>query len=111
MKYETKFLDFGKGEQKDPEYTKYNPNGREYQHLIPPMAEEMLMKMLSCFPGIPTIIDHDNNDFTLWESIAIMKYLVETYDKEKKLFFPGGTKESYQVDQWLAFQSSGQVSY
>ena len=28
LKYETKFLDLAKGEQKAPEFTKYNPNGR-----------------------------------------------------------------------------------
>lgn len=39
----TIYLDFEKGEQKAPEHTKYNPNGR-----------------------IPTLIDHKNNDFTVW---------------------------------------------
>ena len=43
LTYEPVYLDFGKGEQKAPEHTKYNPNGR-----------------------IPTIIDHKNNDYTLW---------------------------------------------
>ena len=60
--------------------------------------------------GVPTIIDHGNNDFILWESNAILKYLVETYDKEHKFYFPAGTKESLLVDQWLFFQASGQVS-
>lgn len=59
--------------------------------------------------GIPTIVDHDNNDFALWESNAINKYLVERYDKEKKFYFPQGTNESSLVDQWLSFQASGQV--
>ena len=43
LTYETKYLDFQKGEQKASEYTKYNPNGR-----------------------IPTLIDHANDDFVLW---------------------------------------------
>ena len=36
-------IDFAKGEQKAPEHTKYNPNGR-----------------------IPTLVDHKNGDFTVW---------------------------------------------
>jgi len=88
LKYETKFLDFNTGEQKAAEYTKFNPNGR-----------------------IPAIIDHDNDDFVLWESIAIIKYLVDRYDKDNTIHFPAGTKESYLVDQWMLFQVSGQGPY
>jgi glutathione S-transferase len=43
LTYEPVYLDFGKAEHKGPEYIKLNPNGR-----------------------IPTIIDHHNNDFTVW---------------------------------------------
>ena len=43
LTYHSIYLDFEKTEQKSPEHTKYNPNGR-----------------------IPTIIDHKNNDFVLW---------------------------------------------
>lgn len=43
LTYETKYLNFDKQEQKHPEYTKYNPNGR-----------------------IPAIIDHKNDDFVVW---------------------------------------------
>ena len=43
LTYHPIYLDFGKGEHKAPEHTKYNPNGR-----------------------IPTIIDHKNNDLVLW---------------------------------------------
>lgn len=32
LQYETKWLDINKGEQKEPEYTKLCPNGREYSH-------------------------------------------------------------------------------
>jgi len=88
LKYESKFLDFSTDEQKKPEHTRYNPNGR-----------------------IPTIIDHDNNDFTLWESNTIIKYLVDRYDKENVLHFPTGSNESYLIDQWMTFQVSGQGPY
>jgi glutathione S-transferase len=61
------------------------------------------------FLGIPTIIDHDNDDFALWESNSIINYLIERYDTENKLQFPRGTKEYFLVDQWMTFQVSGQV--
>ena len=84
LSYESIYLDFSKGEQKGPEHTKYNPNGR-----------------------IPTLIDHHNGDFAIWESDAILLYLVERYDKEKKLTVTD-EKEKFQLIQWLFFQASGQ---
>jgi len=88
LKYDTKYLDVYKNEQKAPDFTKYNPNGR-----------------------LPAIIDHDNEDFVLWESNSIIKYLVERYDKSFTLHYPHGTKESYLLDQWMTFQVSGQGPY
>ncbi|TBU24196.1 glutathione S-transferase C-terminal-like protein [Dichomitus squalens] len=87
LTYEPIYLDFGKNEQKAPEYTKYNPNGR-----------------------IPTIIDHKNGDFVLWESDAILLYLTDKYDTEKRLTVTD-EKEKYSLIQWLFFQSSGQGPY
>ncbi|KAI0090825.1 glutathione S-transferase [Irpex rosettiformis] len=88
LTYDTKFLDFQSGEHKADSHTKYNPNGR-----------------------IPTLIDHKNGDFVLWESDAIIAYLVDTYDKERKISAADGTKEKYQELQWLFFQASGQGPY
>jgi len=105
LKYDTIYLDFGKNEQKDPSFTKYNPNGRKCSLNLSQQT------VTYRFPGIPAIIDHDNGDFVLWESNAIIKYLAETYDKENKYHFPAGTKESFEIDQWLYFQASGQVSH
>ncbi|KAM0750674.1 glutathione S-transferase [Meredithblackwellia eburnea MCA 4105] len=87
LTYETKYLQFDKGEHKGPEYTKFNPNGR-----------------------IPALIDHHDNDFTVWESDAILLYLVEKYDPEHKLSFTD-PKDKIYVTQWLFFQSSGQGPY
>ena len=78
-------LDFAKQEHKAPEFTKYNPNGR-----------------------IPALIDHHNGDFVIWESDAIMLYLTDKYDTEKRLTFADGTKEKAELIQWLFFQASGQ---
>ena len=85
LTYESVYLDFSKKQHKAPEFTKYNPNGR-----------------------IPALIDHQNGDFTIWESDAILFYLVERYDKEKRLTVTD-EKERFQLMQWLFFQASGQA--
>ncbi|CAG9997500.1 unnamed protein product [Clonostachys byssicola] len=71
---------------KAEEYTKINPNGR-----------------------VPTIFD-PNTDLTLWESGAIIEYLVETYDKEGKLTVKDA-KDKWHLKQYLHFQMSGQGPY
>ena len=84
LTYHSIYLDFNKGEHKAPEFTQYNPNGR-----------------------IPALIDHKNGDFVVWESNAILLYLVERYDKAGGLSV-AGEKEHAEVVQWLFFQASGQ---
>ncbi|EKM51819.1 uncharacterized protein PHACADRAFT_262181 [Phanerochaete carnosa HHB-10118-sp] len=88
LTYESIYFDFQKNEQKAPEFTKYNPNGR-----------------------IPAIIDHGNNDFVVWESNAITQYIVDKYDKQRKLSIAPGTDDYYAQLQWLYFQASGQGPY
>lgn len=72
---------------KKPEYTAINPNGR-----------------------LPSIQD-PNTGITLWESGAIVEYLIETYDKEHKVSFAPGTPEYFHAKQFLYFQVSGQGPY
>ena len=72
---------------KKPDFLKINPNGR-----------------------MPAIHD-PNRDLTLWESGAIIEYLVEVYDKKQKLSFPAGSNEAYLAKQWLYYQVSGQGPY
>ena len=74
-------------EVKQPKYTKINPNGR-----------------------IPAIYD-PNTDLTLWESGAIVLYLIDKYDKDHKLSFPSGSNEAQLARQWLFFQATGQGPY
>jgi glutathione S-transferase len=84
LPYEEIFMDMA--DLKKPPYEKLNPNGR-----------------------VPTIVD-PNTDITLWETGAIIEYLIDTYDKEHKLSldtFP----EKYHQKQWLYFQASGQGPY
>ncbi|KAH9854709.1 glutathione S-transferase C-terminal-like protein [Lenzites betulinus] len=87
LKYHPIYLDIKNNEHRSPEHTKFNPNGR-----------------------IPTLIDHKNNDFVVWESDAIMTYLVEKYDPEGKISVKT-FEEKIQQLQWLFFQASGQGPY
>lgn len=84
--YETTYLDFP-SIKREP-YTHLNPNGR-----------------------VPAIHDA-NTGITLWESGAIVDYLIATYDTQHhKLSFPAGSPEDWHCKQWLAFQISGQGPY
>jgi len=54
------------------------------------------------------IVMHDpNTDIIQWESGAIVLYLIEQYDTEKKLTLDS-VKEKAMLYQWLMFQMSGQ---
>ena len=83
--YSIKVIEFP--DMKKEAYESINPNGR-----------------------VPTIED-PNTGITLWESGAIIEYLVETYDKQHKFSFASGSKESYEAKQWLYYQVSGQGPY
>jgi glutathione S-transferase len=72
---------------KKPEYLALNPNGR-----------------------LPTIHD-PNTGITLWESGAIIDYLLEHYDKAHRISFVPETPEFYIAKQWLYFQATGQGPY
>ncbi|KAI1481799.1 hypothetical protein K445DRAFT_314995 [Daldinia sp. EC12] len=58
---------------------------------------------------VPAIED-PNTGVTLWESGAIIEYLIDNYDKEHKLSY-GTSPEKYLIQQWIAFQISGQGPY
>jgi glutathione S-transferase len=59
---------------------------------------------------VPAIED-PNTGITLWESGAIIEYLVETYDKQYSISFAPGSKEYYEAKQWMYYQVSGQGPY
>jgi glutathione S-transferase len=80
LPYTFKHIQLSAKEQKQDWYVKLNPNGR-----------------------IPTIIDHDNGDFVVFESGAILMYLAEKTGK----FMAPGIKERSVVVQWLMFQMAG----
>ncbi len=80
LPYEVRAIDLGANEQKTPEFLAKNPNGR-----------------------IPVIIDHDADDFVVFESGAILWYLAEKTGK----LLPEDPKGRSVALQWLMFQMGG----
>jgi len=80
LPYTVRALSLGKLEQKEEWFLKINPNGR-----------------------VPAIIDHDNGDFAVFESGAILIYLAEKTGK----LLPKDPKARSRVMQWLMFQMGG----
>jgi GST-like protein len=80
LEYSVHPIDLGKQEQKEPEFLAMNPNGR-----------------------IPVIVDHDNDDFVVFESGAILLYLAEKTGQ----LLPAEKKQRSRVMQWLMFQMGG----
>lgn len=80
LDYTLKRIDLGAGEQKQDWFLDINPNGR-----------------------IPAIVDHDNDDFAVFESGAILVYLAEKTGK----LMPADPKGKSVVMQWLMFQMGG----
>ena len=80
LPYTYRHIKLAAGEQKEPWYLKLNPNDR-----------------------IPTLIDHDADDFAVFESGAILVYLAE---KSGKLL-PQDVRARSEVMQWLMFQMGG----
>ncbi len=80
LPYTVRPIALSKNEQKESWYLQLNPNGR-----------------------IPTILDHDNDDFVVIESGAILLYLAERTGK----LMPQGEKGRSRVVQWLMFQMGG----
>jgi glutathione S-transferase len=71
-------LDLLKGEQKNPDYLRLNPNGK-----------------------VPTLVD---DGFVLWESNAILLYLAEKFPQARLL--PTEPQDRARVFQWLLFEQT-----
>ncbi|OJI91174.1 hypothetical protein ASPTUDRAFT_52879 [Aspergillus tubingensis CBS 134.48] len=91
-----KINSFGFEDVKKPPFININPNGR-----VPAIQD----------PNTPTPTP-DNQPFTLWESGAIIQYLIDLYDPTHKLSFPPtNIPERHLLNQYLQFQMSGQGPY
>lgn len=84
LPYESSWVELDGLKQKP--YTDVNPNGR-----------------------VPAIVD-PNHNITLWESGAIVQYLIDTYDKDNKISY-SSFPEKYLTQQWSYYQASGQGPY
>ena len=84
LEYDVHPLALGKGEQKEDWYLRINPNGR-----------------------IPAIVDHDNNDFAVFESGAILIYLAEKTGRFLPMNASENSDDRSRAIQWLMFQMGG----
>ncbi|KAG7664333.1 uncharacterized protein J8A68_002152 [[Candida] subhashii] len=80
IKYDVHPIDISTGVQKQEPFITLNPNGR-----------------------IPTIVD-PNTNLTISQTGAILQYLAETYDKERKFSYEPGTPEYWKQLEYLMFQ-------
>ncbi|ENO96344.1 glutathione S-transferase [Thauera phenylacetica B4P] len=80
LPYSLRVLDLSANEQKEAWFLAINPNGR-----------------------IPAIVDHDEGDFAVFESGAILIYLAEKTGR----LMPQDAKGRSRVLQWLMFQMGG----
>ncbi|GJJ11100.1 hypothetical protein Clacol_005331 [Clathrus columnatus] len=83
---EVRTLSLEDREQKSDWYLKINPNGR-----------------------LPALIDHSKGDFAIWESSAILLYIAQHFDTERKISYdPVSEPKLYSEQlQWLFFVDGG----
>lgn len=80
LSYEVHKIDISKNTQKEPWFLEINPNGR-----IPALTDTFT----------------DGKKINLFESGSIQQYLVDRYDTEHKISYPKGTREYYEVNNWV----------
>jgi len=80
LPYQVHAIDLLSGAQRAPDYLAINPNGR-----------------------IPAIVDHEADDFAVFESGAILIYLAEKTGQ----LMPADARGRSRVLQWLMFQMGG----
>ena len=86
LPYKTEHINIATNKQKEQWFLDINPNGR-----IPAMTDTF----------------SDGKTIRLFESGGIFQYLVDEYDKDYKISFPKGTREYYQMTNWVFFQNAG----
>ncbi|KAG6890798.1 hypothetical protein C0995_003231 [Termitomyces sp. Mi166 len=80
LQYDVHKIDISKNTQKEPWFLKLNPNGR-----------------------IPVLVDRNRENFTVFETAAILLYLEEYYDKQRVFTFdPTQEPNEYsEMLQWI----------
>ncbi|KAI0443931.1 glutathione S-transferase [Xylaria telfairii] len=85
LQYKATTIEFSKNTQKEPWFLEINPNGR-----IPAMTDTL-----------------DGKQIRIFESGAMLQYIVDRYDKDHKVSYPFGTPEYYETASWLMWQMGG----
>ncbi|KAJ4528204.1 hypothetical protein HRR83_000955 [Exophiala dermatitidis] len=102
LKYDTRAIDIRppKLEQKQPWFLELNPNGK-----IPALTDGDYRPEASAEGNNNTDVTGSigSNGIRIFESAAIMIYLVDMYDPDKKFTYETGTKEYYEMLSWLMF--------
>ncbi|KAK8135336.1 glutathione S-transferase [Apiospora sp. TS-2023a] len=93
-------------------YTTQTPNGIKISILL----EELGLKFqepwfLEINPNgrAPALTDtfEDGQTVKVFESGSIMQYLVDRYDKDHRVSYPYGSREHWEVNNWLFWQMGG----
>ncbi|KAG5980066.1 hypothetical protein E4U55_004428 [Claviceps digitariae] len=86
LEYEVYTIKMMENEQKQPWFLDINPNGR-----------------------LPAITDTlpDGHKIRVFESGAILEYLVDRYDQDHKISYPRGSAEHWEVTSWLHWSIGG----
>jgi len=84
--YDVEKINLAANVQKEPWFIKLNPNGR-----------------------IPALVDRSRDNFVVFETAAILLYLVQHYDKENKFVFKADTQPNdwSEMLQWIFFAHGG----
>ncbi|KAI1815441.1 glutathione S-transferase [Poronia punctata] len=88
LSYKVRAMKLFEHEHKEPWYLEINPNGR-----IPALTDK---------EG-----EEEDEEVRIFESGALLLYLVSRYDKEHKISYPEGTKEHWETVSWLMWQMGG----
>src|SRR5947199_10615804 len=80
LPYNVHKIELSKNTQKEPWFLEINPNGR-----IPALTDTFT----------------DGKPIRLFESGSIMQYLVDRYDKDHKVSYPYGSREYWEVNNWV----------
>jgi glutathione S-transferase len=83
LPYTVHRIDISTNAQKEPWFLAINPNGR-----IPALTDAFADEA-------------GGGPIRLFESGSIQLYLVERYDREYKISYPRGTREYYEVNNWV----------
>ncbi|CAE7231970.1 unnamed protein product [Rhizoctonia solani] len=86
LQYTFRNIDIRNNEQKEPWFLKINPNGR-----------------------IPALVDPSRDNFIVFESAAVILYLAQHYDKERKFSYDPVTEPNLYSEQlqWIFFTHGG----